>query len=448
MTMAISRRGFLKVGFSSIAGLAAASMLDPFGAVSALAQPASYRALVCVFLNGGNDGNQMLVPMDARYNDYASIRGSLALAQNALLPITTSSAGPFGLHPNLPEIQQLYNNREAGIVANVGMLLQPTTRAQYQAASVPLPDSLYSHSDQQNQNQSAIGTALAGTTGWGGRMADLMTSSGSTYPIGTSVAGDILFLDGATTTPSTVVPGGTLTLSGPSGSAGANARVAALQQLLGLDDGIALVRAANTTMQNGLTTNQVLSTALSGAPLLSTTFPVTALGAQLQQIAQLIQVRGSLGVSNQIFFASMGGFDTHSDELNDQGTQLSQLSQALNAFYNATVEMGVADSVTTFTQSEFSRTLQPNTKGGSDHAWGNHHLVIGGAVKGGDLYGTFPTLQLSGPDDAIDRGVWIPTTSVDQYAATLASWFGLKSSDLPSVFTNLKNFSQQNLGFV
>ena len=448
MTTIISRRGFLKMGCSSIAALGATCTLGRFGVINALAQSTGYRALVCIFLYGGNNGNQMLVPLDARYNDYATVRGNMAIAQNALLPIATASAGPFGLHPSLTEIQQLYNGGTAAIVANVGMLIQPTTRAQYQASSVALPDCLYSHYDQLAQNQSAIGSALEASTGWGGRIADIVQPSGASFPVGLSMAGNILFLGGKATSPATLIPGGSLTLSGSTGTPGANARDAAMQQLLGFDSGLMLVQAANTVTQNGVAFNQSLNAAIAAATPLSTTFPNTDLGIQLQQIAQIIQVRATLGVSNQIFFASLGGFDTHVDELNSQGGQLTQLSQALNAFYNATGELGVADAVTTFTQSDFSRTLQPNTKGGSDHAWGNHQIVVGGAVKGGNLYGTFPTLALSGPDDAIDRGVWIPTTSIDQYAATLASWFGLNSSNVQSVFANLKNFSTQNLGFV
>jgi len=438
----------LKAGCSSIAALGATCAMGRFGLINALAQSTGYRALVCIFLYGGNNGNQTLVPMDARYNDYATVRGNLAIAQNALLPIATATAGPFGLHPSLTEIQQLYNSGAAAIVANVGTLIQPTTRAQYQTLNVPLPDCLYSHYDQQAQNQSAIGSALNANTGWGGRIADLVQPTGAAFPVGMSVAGNVLYLDGKTAAPATIIPGASLTVSGSIGTAGANARDAAMQQLLGFDSGLTLVQAANGVMQNGLTMNQSLNAAFAGAPPMSTTFPNTDLGAQLQQIAQIIQVRATLGVTNQIFFASLGGFDTHVDELNQQGGSLTELSQAVNAFYDATAELGVANVVTTFTQSDFSRTLQPNTKGGSDHAWGNHQIVIGGAVKGGNLYGTFPTLALSGPDDAIDRGVWIPTTSIDQYAATLASWFGLNSTNLQAVFANLKNFSAQNLGFV
>jgi len=191
-----------------------------------------------------------------------------------------------------------------------------------------------------------------------------------------------------------------------------------------------------------------LSTATAGAPALQTTFPATTLGAQLQQIAQIIQVRSQLGVTRQIFFVSQGLFDTHSGQLDSQTALFPQVSQAIDAFYNATVEMGVQNQVTTFTASDFNRTFQPNSTNGSDHAWGSHHLVIGGSVKGGDLYGQFPTLELSGPDDALDRGIWVPSTAIDQYGATLATWFGVSASDLGTIFLNLANFPATDLGFM
>jgi uncharacterized protein (DUF1501 family) len=192
----------------------------------------------------------------------------------------------------------------------------------------------------------------------------------------------------------------------------------------------------------------VLSAAVTGLPTLTTQFPNTALGNQLKQVAQIIQARNALGLQRQIFFVSLGGFDTHGGQLLTQQTLLMQLSQALNAFYLATVEMTVDSQVTTFLESDFARTFQSNTNGGTDHAWGNHYFVIGGAVKGGDMYGTFPTLALNGPDDAGSNGRWIPTSSLDQYGATLAAWFGVNSTDMQTVFPTLKNFSTQNIGFI
>ena len=446
----ISRRGFIRLGCCSAATLSALATMNRFGLMSALAQSApGYQALVCVFLYGGNDSNNLIVPLDSRYAQYQQIRGQLALAESSLLPVTTSANVPYGFHPGLAELQQLYNNKVAAVVANVGILVQPTTRDQYTQSSVPLPISLYSHADQQIQWQSAIANTGQATTGWGGRTADVLQgSAGANFPIALSAAGNSLFTTGKQTSAAVIVPGAPLGVAGTLGSAAALARGAALQQLLSFGSGLQLVQAANAITQSGISIDAALSTATAGAPALQTTFPATTLGAQLQQIAQIIQVRSQLGVTRQIFFVSQGLFDTHSGQLDSQTGLFPQVSQAIDAFYNATVEMGVQNQVTTFTASDFNRTFQPNSTNGSDHAWGSHHLVIGGSVKGGDLYGQFPTLELSGPDDAIDRGVWVPSTAIDQYGATLATWFGVNASDLGSVFLNLANFPATDLGFM
>ena len=232
-------------------------------------------------------------------------------------------------------------------------------------------------------------------------------------------------------------------MQGFSTSAASQSRLAALQNLLSFDNGLTLVQASNSIASNGVNQATKLTQALASGTTLTTVFPNTSLGNQMAQIAKIINVRGALGVNRQIFFAYLGGFDTHDLELNDQGTGLASVSQALNAFYNATVEMSVNQNVVTFTESDFGRTLQPSGGStlGTDHAWGSHHIVMGDAVKGGDLYGTFPTLALQGPDDANNRGVWIPTTSIDQYGATLATWFGVDPTKLGAVFPNLGNFS-------
>jgi uncharacterized protein (DUF1501 family) len=232
-------------------------------------------------------------------------------------------------------------------------------------------------------------------------------------------------------------------LQGFSTNAASQARLAALQNLLNFDNGLTLVQASNSIASNGINQATKLNQALASGKPLTTTFPNTPLGTQMAQIAKIINVRGALGVNRQIFFAYQGGFDTHDLELNDQGTGLAQVSQALNAFYNATAEMSVNENVVTFTESDFGRTLQPSGGAtlGTDHAWGSHHIIMGDAVKGGDLYGTFPTQILKGPDDANNRGVWIPTTSIDQYGATLATWFGVDPTKLGTVFPNLENFS-------
>jgi len=421
------------------------------GAMSAYAQSSdSYRALVCIFLFGGNDGNNMIVPLDtASYDAYAQIRGSLALSSSSLLPVTAKTGNlAFGFHSKLANLQKLFSGGQAAVVANVGTLLQPLSRAQYLAGNAATPENLFSHSDQQLQWQTSYDAA--GGTGWGGRAADKISymNAPSTFPTFLSVAGNAAIGQGSGTTPATVIPGAPLQLAGFGSGPAENARMLALQQLLTLDTGAALVQQASTTMQNGLTDSSLLQKALSSASPLTTTFPSTSLGAQLEQIAQIIQVRNELGMKRQIFFCSLGGFDTHSAQLNTQDNLFSELDAAIGAFVSATQELGVENSVTTFTESDFARTMQPNTNGGTDHAWGSHHMVVGAAVAGGDVYGTFPEFALGGPNDAGTAGRWIPTIALDQYGATLAAWFGVGSSDLSYVFPNLTTFPAANIGFL
>ena len=243
-------------------------------------------------------------------------------------------------------------------------------------------------------------------------------------------------------------PGSTPGLQGFDSSAAGQARFLATQQLLTLDTGISLVQATSAVTNQSVQQGVVLANALKAIAPLQTVFPKTGLGNQLKQVAQVIAARGALGVTRQIFFCSLGGFDTHSDQLATQISLYQQLSQGMSAFYSATTELGVASNVTTFTLSEFSRTYQPGSNGGTDHAWGGHQMILGGAVQGNQIYGTMPTLALGGPDDTGNNGRWIPTTSVDQYAATLAKWFGVADADMPSIFPNLANFTTANLGFL
>src|SRR5277367_6477993 len=448
-----SRRDFMRLTCCSAATAAMVSGLSKFGLVSALAQAStSYKALVCIFLFGGNDANNLVVPIDtAGYTNYQTIRANLALAQASLLPLQIGGQANFGLHPNLPEMQALFNASKSplALLTNVGTLVQPTTRQNYMSQA-SLPENLFSHSDQQEQWQT---TQLSGlpNAGWAGKVADKIQgmNAGAQFPPILSVAGNAIFCTGDTTRPFTMSPGSTPGLSGFSTSAASQARFLATQQLLTFDTGISLVQAASGVTTQAIQEGLVLSGALKNIPAIQTAFPANnGLASQLKQVAQVMAARSALNIQRQIFFCSLGGFDTHADQLDTQVSLFTQLSPAMAAFYQATQELGISSEVTTFTLSEFSRTFQPGSNGGTDHAWGSHQMIMGDAVKGNAFYGQFPTLALGGPDDTGSNGRWIPSTSVDQYAATLATWFGVAATDLPSIFPNLANFQTSSVGFL
>jgi uncharacterized protein (DUF1501 family) len=450
--MSWSRRDFLRRSCCTAAAGFAAASFNRFGLVNALAQTTApdYKALVCVFLFGGNDSNNLVVPLDnTGYASYKSQRAVLALPQANLLPINPPSIGsPFGLHPKLVELQALFNSQQMALLTNVGTLVAPTTKAQYQQRQVKLPTNLFSHEDQQAQMQTAS-LSSTGATGWAGRTADKIQSIyGGNFPMMISLAGRSIFCEGLVAQAIQSSGNPTQLLNGFNGSAESNTRMSAYQNLLTFDTGLSLIQAASGTTSTALADGQMLASAMATNPALATVFPNTSLANQLKQVAQIIQARSALGLQRQIFFVSLGGFDTHSNQLPAQDGLYATLSQAMNAFYQATVEIGVAPQVTSFTLSDFGRTFVPDSTSGSDHAWGSHHMILGGAVKGGDFYGTFPTLAPGGPDDSGNEGRWIPTTSLDQYAATVASWFGVPAVDLPTIFPNLANFTTPTLTFL
>lgn len=451
-----SRRAFMRDAIKTVSAAGVLGAMGKFGQMNAFASSpgTGYQALVCIFLTGGNDGHNTVVPISTAqqgFNLYQNARADMGLARASLLPISNGN-DIYGLHPSLPEIQQLYNAGRAAVLANVGMLVKPIKRSDYiipNNATI-VPNALFSHSDQQGQWQTSIPTGL-GSTGWGGRMADLLqgANSGATFPATASMSGSSLFLTG-TQTFAANVPGGSATLLNTVNSA----RAAGLQQLLTFDNGLQLVQQANATLSRGVSYANVLSAALQNATL-QTQFPLTGfdgepnlLAMQLQTVARIIKVRSALGLSRQIFYCNLDGFDTHGGQLGIQSQLLSYLSQAVGAFYQATQELGVDQNVTTFTASEFGRTLTPNGSGGTDHAWGSHHFIIGSSVKGGQFYGEYPTLALNSDYDATGRGSLIPTTAVDQYGATMAQWFGVGASDLPTIFPNLGKFQSSNLGIL
>ncbi len=467
------REFFRRTGCMALTAAAASAGLKKLGLMNLYAQDratessaaAGYKALVCIFMGGGNDSNNMILPMDATpYNMYAAVRQSagLALPMATLLPLNPISIGNFGVHPSMPEIQNLFNLHKLAVVCNVGTLVQPTNRTTFRNGTAKRPYQLFSHSDQVQIFQSGIANAQR-TDGWAGRTADKLVAlnSNSGFPLVTSVAGSAVFGQGLSTRPLTISTGAlnqVLVLNGFNATPESVARSNAFDLLRTVDRTATLVAAASDGTQESLD----IMGALTVDPTLTTVFPNSGIGQQLRQVAKVMklnQTAPQLNLQRQIFFTSIGGFDTHQNQLGAHTNLFTQLSAAMNAFHQATVELGIEAQVTTFTMSDFGRTFAPSGSGnatvGSDHAWGNHHLVMGGAVNGGNFYGVpgangtvFPTLQLAGPDDVDNRGRWCPTASLDQYGATLATWFGVQAADLPYVFPLLSNFGASNLGFV
>ncbi|MGE3844313.1 MAG: DUF1501 domain-containing protein [Vicinamibacterales bacterium] len=446
-----SRREFLRQAACSAVGYSAmVSAVMDLMKINAAAQSApDFKALVCVFLYGGNDANNLLVPRDPdQHALYAAPRGVLTLGRDTLLPIdsTGGDGRNLGLHPSMTGIQQLYAQGRAAMVCNVGPLVAPVTRQDWVARSVAMPPNLFSHDDQQVLWQTSVGDGSA-STGWGGRVADLLHSLNDTARVSMSIStsGRNTFQVGRDVFQYQVSPSGTSSFEGYR-SGGTDPESIAFERVMARQYANVMENAHRDTMRRVVQTEAQLRAAVSGAPTLATVFPQSGLGGQLQTAARMIAVRTALGHRRQIYFCSTGGFDTHGSQVASHGGLLGDISASLAAFYNATVELGVSQNVTAFTASDFGRTLLSNGTG-SDHGWGSHHIVVGGAVRGGRLYGRYPVLNLSGPDDTND-GRWIPSTSVDQYAATLARWFGVGSSDLSTILPNIGRFASSDLGFM
>ena len=440
------------------------------GLLTDRAIPADFKALVCLFLTGGNDSNNVIIPNDsAGYAAYAKNRDILALPQSALLGITpkTTDGRAWALHPSFAAevssdtaggLKALFDAGHLALLANAGTLCYPTTLSQYTAQSIPLPRQLYSHSDQQVEWQSSV-PDQAFASGWGGRLADLTNAfnQNNTISMSISLNGRNSFQVGQNVVQYAVSPSGAIALSGAgTGTTSANGvRTAALNDILQTPDSNLFDAAFAGLTSQAISDSALLSGLIGGAAPFQTAFPNTTLGQQLRTIARLIAVSSQLGLKRQVFFASVGGYDLHSGQVNlanpatgAHAALLADVSRSLKAFYDASVELGVAQQVTTFTASDFGRTY--NTNGaGSDHGWGSHHLILGGAVNGGDLYGRMPDLTIGGPQDT-GRGRWIPTTSVDEYSARLALWFGVSPTNLPVVLPNLGrfNYTRPELAFL
>jgi uncharacterized protein (DUF1501 family) len=500
-----TRRDFIRqAACAAIGSVAVSNQIRDFRFInSALAQAGSgvtgYKALVCVFMSGGNDCNNFVIPMGAEYGNYAAHRQQMAVPEANLVPLTSLNPDGhnYGFHPSCPELGTLFHEGKLGLVLNAGPLVYPMTRDQYRSNSVPRPPQLFSHSDQVTHWQTSLPDQPA-STGWGGRLAremflDMTASQRTSQAISlcTSIAGQNT-LEVANTfgidlesgeDPANisklkqyhVSTGGAVTLSGVTGNRKTSmVNIAKLPQA-NLQEG-----AFGDVLERAIVLGDTLNTAIAPTRDTGTTppwawgtpFPATSLGNQLKMVARLIAARNSLGMKRQIFFVNVGGYDTHTSQVGNtanpigtpdaglfgaQANLLNELSEAIYAFQRGVEQVSgsaalgadpaLIQQITGFTASDFGRRFVPNGQG-TDHAWAGHHVVFGGAVRGQRTYGTFPVLTPGGPSDTSSTGYWIPTTSVDEYSATLAKWFGLSSADRSIVFPNIGRFANPDLGFM
>jgi uncharacterized protein (DUF1501 family) len=441
----ISSLGQLRV-IAAVAG----DSLERLTAASVLPD---YKALVCLFFAGGNDATNMIVPADlSGYSAYAAARAELAVPRSSLLPIAPrkySDGRSYGFHSKCPGLQSLFADGKLAILGNVGTLVRPTTLADYKA-NRNLPPQLNSHLDQAIQWQSSIADKPF-ETGWGGRLADLLDAFNGNHQVSMSISttGKNFFQRGNTVQPYIVNASGPVALFYGGGSTGVvPARIAGLKGIMAKAQDNALAAAFGSITKESMDNADVMAAVLQTAPALKTVFPGSSSGVSqnLAMVAKLISVSQALGVRRQIFFVEMTGFDTHGAQDAALTPLFGEINAAMKAFYDATVELDVANQVTTFTASDFGRTYAPNA-GGTDHGWGNHQLIMGGAVQGGDIYGAMPSLTVGANDDT-GRGRWIPSTSVDEYSATLATWFGVAPSNLPVVLPNIGRFARPYIGFM
>jgi uncharacterized protein (DUF1501 family) len=479
----ITRRSFLRRSALLAGAVGGASTIRDMRLMNTLMAadpPTDYKALVCVFLAGGNDANNWIVPTDATtYGEYATARGNLVIAQNSLLPLRTGplvtdpaysyQGRTYGIHPGCTRLQTLFGEKKLAVVLNVGTLVRPTTKAQYNSGLAAYrPPQLFSHSDQVTQWQTSIPDQPP-TTGWGGRVADLFDSianpsgqismsvslnGANTFQVGNLVAQYHVSTSGAVIFNSAGNGGGFMGANG--------VRQKALQGIIDLAHSNLQRQAYASVLDNAIFTGDLLNTNIQatatstdtppGTWVWNTPFPNTTLGNQLKMVARLIQASGPSGfnMKRQIFYTTLGGFDTHTSQVtfNANGTVntttgthadlLTQVSEAMYAFQRAMVQLGLDDKVTQFTASDFSRTLPSNSQG-SDHGWGSHHIIVGGGVDGGKFFGKLQNFAISGPDDT-GIGRWIPTTAVDEHTATLAKWYGLNQNDINAVLPNVTRF--------
>ncbi len=454
-----SRRAFLKRS----AALGVAGVATPFvTSLAAIGEAAAatatdYKAMVCIFLYGGNDYANTLPPYDAAsYAQYLAARSNIAhnrdaLAGTILNPTTGLPGGrQYALAPTMASLLPLFNQGKLAVTLNVGTLVQPTTKAQYQQNSVKLPPKLFSHNDQQSYFQAS--NPEGATSGWGGRIGDLFQSgNGASTLTCINASGNAVYLTGKSAVQYAIGTGGPIPLiNNASTLYGSTTAASTLRSLMTGGNTHLFATEHARVSKRALDTYTQVSGALAGAPVAN--FPLfptgNSLADQLKIVARLISVASELGAKRQVFFVSIGGFDLHDNLVAQHPGLMGKVADAMRAFYDTTAALGVADKVTSFTASDFGRTLQSNDDG-SDHGWGSHHFVMGGAVRGGRFYGTPPAIGNNTADD-VGQGRLLPTIAVDQYAATLASWFGVGSGDITTVLPNMGNYnaSSWNLGFV
>jgi uncharacterized protein (DUF1501 family) len=451
----MQRREFLRRASAlGLAGSAApwALNLAAIGEAAAAAAPGDYKALVCVFLYGGNDHANTVVPYDAAsYASYAAIRQTIATPREQLLPLATAQplndGRELALAPQLGRLKALFDAGKLGVLLNVGTLVQPTTLTQYKAQNVPLPPKLFSHNDQQSVWQAS--SPEGATSGWGGRIGDqFLASNGNATFSCINVSGNAVFMSGQQAVQYQVSPSGAVPINGVTKPLyGSQACADALRSLISAGDRSHwMEQELNRVTARSIAAQSTVAAALGSGNALSTPFDAgNNLAAQLLMVARLIAGRAALGTSRQVFFVSLGGFDLH-DFLPEQHPRLlAQLSDALASFHAATVELGIEQQVCAFTASDFGRTLTSNGDG-SDHGWGSHHFIVGGGIGGGRVWGRAPAVGVGGPDD-VGQGRLLPTTSVDQFAATLAVWMGVAPGELPRLLPQIGNYGQRDLGF-
>ncbi len=461
----LSRRSFL--GQASCAAVGSASLFSTLFNLrmsSALAQSmpvvspfGDYKALVCLFFAGGADSNNMLIPYgETEYSEYQTIRSDLALGRDTLLPINLQNGDgrQFAVHPGMPEVQQLFNNGQLAFINNVGTLVEPVTLDTWEAGMARVPEGLFSHSDQIQQWQTSIPDQRS-TIGWAGRMADIMQAANTNdlISMNISLSGNNVMQSG-----NHVI---SYSIDSETGAAGINhygsdewwgtVRTPAINSLIDYEYKNIFEQAYASQVRQSIDASVQFGDALSQAPTLQTTFSDNEISQSFRTIAQSISVAGLLGMTRQTYFVLFGGWDHHDEVINNQARMLPVVSAALGEFNAAMAELDMQNSVTTFTASDFARTLTSNGRG-SDHAWGGSHMVMGGAVNGSNFYGPYPNLYAGNPLDT-GRGRLIPTTSTDEYFAELALWFGVPNSEITNIFPNLSRFYDPNsaqlpLGFL